>query len=104
MASRFFSRSMSVSNTLHEAAELGNIDRLQQFVDAGKEMGYPARETLRKRDDLVGATCLHYAAEHGRTQCAKVTTGILTPLSGSLLQNGSSIWYSFVQWLLDNDV
>ncbi len=35
-------------------------------------MGYPARETLRKRDALVGATCLHYAAEHGRTECAKV--------------------------------
>ncbi|KAL0027243.1 hypothetical protein WJX77_006497 [Trebouxia sp. C0004] len=78
MASRFFSRSLSSANTLHEAAELGNIDKLQQFVDAGKDMGYPARETLRKRDALVGATCLHYAAEHGRTECAK--------------------------WLLDNDV
>lgn len=72
MASRFFSRTLSSANTLHEAAEVGNIDKLQQFVDAGKEMGYPARETLRKRDDLVGATCLHYAAEHGRTACAKV--------------------------------
>lgn len=72
MASRFFSRSLSSANTLHEAAELGNIDKLQQFVDAGKEMGYPARETLRKRDALVGATCLHYAAEHGRIECAKV--------------------------------
>lgn len=74
MASRFFSRTLSASNTLHEAAELGNIDKLQQFVNAGKEMGYPARETLRTRDALVGATCLHYAAEHGRTKCAKVTS------------------------------
>lgn len=73
MGSRFFSRSISASNTIHEAAEHGNIDKLQQFVDAGKEMGYPARETLRKRDTLVGATCLHYAAEHGRTECAKVS-------------------------------
>ncbi|KAL3151687.1 hypothetical protein ABBQ38_012671 [Trebouxia sp. C0009 RCD-2024] len=71
MASRFFSRALSSAHTLHEAAELGNIDKLQQFVDAGKEMGYPARETLRARDALVGATCLHYAAEHGRTECAK---------------------------------
>ncbi|KAL3159205.1 hypothetical protein ABBQ32_011186 [Trebouxia sp. C0010 RCD-2024] len=71
MASRFFSRALSSANTLHEAAELGDIDKLQQFVDAGKEMGYPARETLRARDALVGATCLHYAAEHGRTACAK---------------------------------
>lgn len=77
MASRFFSRSLSSANTLHEAAELGNVDKLQQFVDAGKEMGYPARETLRKRDALVGATCLHYAAEHGRTECAKVGAQIL---------------------------
>ena len=72
MASRFFSHSTSFSNTVHEAAEQGNVPKLQQFVDAGKEMGYPARETLRKRDALVGATCLHYAAEHGRTECVKV--------------------------------
>lgn len=72
MASRFSSISLSQAHTIHEAAELGKIDKLQQFVDAGLEMGYPARETLRKRDTLVGATCLHYAAEHGHLECAKV--------------------------------
>lgn len=72
MASRFSSRTLSQAHTIHEAAELGKIDKLQQFVDAGLEMGYPARETLRKRDTLVGATCLHYAAEHGHLECAKV--------------------------------
>ena len=66
------SRTLSQAHTIHEAAELGKIDKLQQFVDAGLEMGYPARETLRKRDTLVGATCLHYAAEHGHLECAKV--------------------------------
>ena len=39
----FRSNTLSKTNTLHEAAELGRVDKLQKFVDEGKNMGYPAR-------------------------------------------------------------
>ena len=60
------------TGSMHEAAEKGDLAALEKHMVAGREMGYPDHETLRKRDDVLGATCLHFAAENGHHHVVKV--------------------------------
>jgi hypothetical protein len=36
-------RTVSLPGTVHEAAELGDIEALKQLVEARRDKGYPAR-------------------------------------------------------------
>lgn len=72
MPTAFQFGSQQKTGTVHEAAEEGEIAVLERHVQVGMDMGYPARETLRKRDGVMGATPLHYAAENGHLHVLKV--------------------------------
>ncbi|KAK9806386.1 hypothetical protein WJX72_012404 [[Myrmecia] bisecta] len=71
----FRGQTVSKTGSVHEAAELGELELLQKHCDGGRELGYPDRETLRKKDDMLGAMPLHYAAENGHVEAVKWLVG-----------------------------
>ena len=52
--------------TIHVAAWRGDKILITKFVKEGEEMGYPALETLQKRDGVTGESPLHKAVENNQ--------------------------------------
>lgn len=59
------SRRLARTGVIHEAAELGNVEKLEEHVRRGTDNGYPERVTLQIRDAVMGAMPIHFAAERG---------------------------------------
>ncbi|CAD7698504.1 unnamed protein product [Ostreobium quekettii] len=59
------SNPVSGTGSIHEAADLGDIRKLEEFIQRGLDNGYPDRVSLQVRDELLGAMPLHFAAERG---------------------------------------
>jgi len=59
------------TDTIHQAAWLGDREAVLRFVKAGTDMGYPAMETLQQRDGVTGDTPLHKAVENNKEDLVK---------------------------------
>lgn len=57
--------------SIHSAAELGDVERIEQLVREGVVKGYPEHVTLQSREDLMGMLPLHAAAEKGQVAVVK---------------------------------
>ena len=49
--------------TIHVAANRGDKEAMMKLVKAEEDRGYPANETLQKRDGVTGETPLHKAVD-----------------------------------------
>ncbi|GFR44226.1 hypothetical protein Agub_g5416 [Astrephomene gubernaculifera] len=58
-------KTRSKPNTVHYAAETGDIKLLQHFVKEGMALGNPESVTLQQREDVLGMMPLHVACENG---------------------------------------
>ena len=58
--------------TVHFAAEEGDIPRIKALVEAGILKGNSESVTLHLRELVLGMMPLHYAADHGRLETVEV--------------------------------
>ncbi|KAJ9516149.1 hypothetical protein QJQ45_024574 [Haematococcus lacustris] len=57
--------------TVHHAAECGDVEAIQRYVQQGASQGYPASVVLQSREDVLGMLPLHIAAERGHLELLK---------------------------------
>ncbi|GIL57182.1 hypothetical protein Vafri_12485 [Volvox africanus] len=61
-------KTRSKPNTVHYAAETGDIKLLEHFVREGMAIGNPESVTLQSREDVLGMMPLHVACENGELE------------------------------------
>ncbi|KXZ49110.1 hypothetical protein GPECTOR_23g40 [Gonium pectorale] len=61
-------KTRSKPNTVHYAAETGDIKLLEHFVREGMAVGNPESVTLQSREDVLGMMPLHVACENGELE------------------------------------
>ncbi|KAG2492280.1 hypothetical protein HYH03_009520 [Edaphochlamys debaryana] len=64
-------KTRSKPNTVHFAAETGDIKLLEHFVREGMAIGNPESVTLQAREDVLGMMPLHVACENGETEAVE---------------------------------
>ncbi|PNH01094.1 Ankyrin repeat, PH and SEC7 domain containing protein secG [Tetrabaena socialis] len=64
-------RTRSKPNTVHYAAETGDIKLLEHFVREGMAQGNPESVTLQAREDVLGMMPLHVACENGELEAVE---------------------------------
>ncbi len=73
-------KTRSKANTVHYAAETGDIKLLEHFVREGMASGNPESVTLQQREDVLGMMPLHIAAENGEVEAVEVGWGRMAVL------------------------
>lgn len=80
-----YRKARSKLDTVHYAAETGDIAALDQFVREGVRNGNPESVTLQTREDILGMFPLHIACEMG--QRAVVAVGADSRVDGDVYHN-----------------
>lgn len=62
-------------NSAHAVAEVGNLARFMEMVQAAQEHGRSANSVVLATEDMLEMTPLHLAAEHGHTALVKYILG-----------------------------
>ena len=62
----------SLPNTVHHAAEIGDLKQLEQLVQRGIALGTYASVTLQQQESLMLLMPVHLAAETGQTAVIEV--------------------------------
>jgi hypothetical protein len=72
-------KARSRPNTVHWAAELGDLRKLDEYVQAGMEHDTPESVTLQQREEVLGMMPLHIACEKGKLEIVEVRGATPSP-------------------------
>ena len=70
-----YNKLLAKPNTVHAAAEEGDIKLLSRLLLEGLHSGNPESVTLQQREDVLGMMPIHIACERGQLDTVKVGRG-----------------------------